>query len=127
MIIQKQPYEESFGAAKVVTGSMHLLDTIKSKVLIDAGMFQGKDEYKNYESLGFNPKEIDALFLTHGHLDHVGRIPLLYKYGFNGKVFAHPATFDIAKIVLLDSAKLQEEDYKTKYKKAQRKGKENRN
>ncbi|GAX87436.1 metallo-beta-lactamase family protein [Lebetimonas natsushimae] len=125
MIVQKQPYEESHGAAKVVTGSMHLLDTIKSRVLIDAGMFQGKDEYKNFEPLGFNPKEVDALFLTHGHLDHVGRIPLLYKYGFEGKVFAHPATFDIAKIVLLDAAKLQEEDYQTKFKKAQRKGKEN--
>jgi metallo-beta-lactamase family protein len=121
----REAYEESHGAAKVVTGSMHLLDTIKSKVLIDAGMFQGKYEYKNYEPLGFNPTEIDALFLTHGHLDHVGRIPLLYKYGFKGVVFAHPATFDIAKIVLLDSAKLQEEDYKTKFKKAQRKGKEN--
>jgi len=120
----KQTYEQSHGAAKVVTGSMHLFDTGKSKVLIDAGMFQGKDEYKNYEPLGFNPKEVDALFLTHGHLDHVGRLPLLYKYGFNGEVFAHPATFDIAKIVLLDSAKLQEEDYHTKYKKAQRKGKE---
>jgi metallo-beta-lactamase family protein len=125
MIVQKQPYEQSHGAAKVVTGSMHLLDTIKSRVLIDAGMFQGKDDYKNYEPLGFNPKEVDALFLTHGHLDHVGRIPLLYKYGFEGKVFAHPATFDIAKIVLLDAAKLQEEDYQTKFKKAQRKGKEN--
>jgi len=122
--MSNQAYEQSHGAAKVVTGSMHLLDTLKSKVLIDAGMFQGKDEYKNFEPLNFDAKEIDALFLTHGHLDHVGRIPLLYKAGFNGVVFAHPATFDIAKIVLLDSAKLQEEEYQTKYKKAQRKGKE---
>jgi len=122
--MSNQAYEQSHGAAKVVTGSMHLLDTIKSKVLIDAGMFQGKDEYKNYEPLGFNAKEIDALFLTHGHLDHVGRIPLLYKAGFNGVVFAHPATFDIAKIVLLDSARLQEEEYQTKLKKAKRIGKE---
>ncbi|WP_024788029.1 MBL fold metallo-hydrolase RNA specificity domain-containing protein [Lebetimonas sp. JH369] len=124
MILKKQAYEESHGAAKVVTGSMHILDTVKSRVLIDSGMFQGRDEYKNFEPLGFNPKEIDALFLTHAHLDHVGRIPLLYKYGFKGEVFAHPATFDIAKIVLLDAAKLQEEDYETKFKKAQRKGKE---
>jgi metallo-beta-lactamase family protein len=122
--MNKEAYEQSFGAAKVVTGSAHLLDTTKSKILIDCGMFQGLDEHKNYEPLGFDPKEIDALIITHGHLDHVGRIPLLYKYGFKGKVFAHPATFDIAKIVLMDSAKLQEEDYQTRYKKAQRRGKE---
>jgi metallo-beta-lactamase family protein len=122
--MEKQAYEQSFGAAKIVTGSAHLLDTTKSKILIDCGMFQGLDEHLNYEPLGFNPKEIEALILTHGHLDHVGRIPLLYKYGFKGKVFAHPATFDIAKVVLMDAAKLQEEDYQTRYKKAQRKGKE---
>jgi len=122
----KQAYEQSFGAAKIVTGSMHMLETEKSKILIDAGMFQGINEHLNYEPLRFDPKDIDALILTHGHLDHVGRLPLLYKYGFKGKVFSHPATFDIAKIVLLDSAKLQEEDYKTRYKKAQRRGKEDK-
>ncbi len=121
----KQAYEQSHGAAKVVTGSAHLLDTGKSKILIDCGMFQGLDEYKNFEPFAFDAREIDAVILTHGHLDHVGRLPLLYKYGFKGKVFAHPATFDIAKIVLLDSAKLQQEEYETKYRKAQRKGKEN--
>ncbi len=124
MKINNQAYEQSFGAAKIVTGSAHLLDSTKSKILIDCGMFQGVNEHLNYEPLGFNPKEIEALILTHGHLDHVGRIPLLYKYGFKGKVFAHPATFDIAKVVLMDSAKLQEEDYQTRYKKAQRRGKE---
>jgi len=124
--MEKQAYEQSFGAAKVVTGSAHLLDTGKSKILIDCGMFQGLEEHKNYEPLGFNPKEIDALIITHGHLDHVGRIPLLYKGGFKGKVFAHPATFDIAKIVLMDSAKLQEEEFKTRYKKAQRRGEESK-
>jgi len=122
--MKQESYEQSFGAAKVVTGSAHMLDTGKSKILIDCGMFQGLDEYKNYEPLGFDPREIDALILTHGHLDHVGRIPLLYKYGFRGKVFAHPATFDIAKVVLQDSAKLQEEEYQTKIKKAKRMGKE---
>ncbi|ACM92380.1 RNA-metabolising metallo-beta-lactamase [Nautilia profundicola AmH] len=124
--MEKQAYEQSFGAAKIVTGSAHILDTGKSKILIDCGMFQGLNEHLNYEPLGFDPKEIDALIITHGHLDHVGRIPLLYKQGFRGKVFAHPATFDIAKIVLMDSAKLQEEEYKTRYKKAQRRGEENK-
>jgi len=124
--MEKQAYEQSFGAAKIVTGSAHILDTGKSKILIDCGMFQGLNEHLNYEPLGFDPKEIDALIITHGHLDHVGRIPLLFKGGFKGKVFAHPATFDIAKIVLLDSAKLQEEEYKTKYKKALRRGEEDK-
>jgi len=124
--MEKQTYEQSFGAAKIVTGSAHLLDTGKSKILIDCGMFQGLNEHLNYEPLGFNPKEIEALIITHGHLDHVGRIPLLYKGGFKGKVFAHPATFDIAKIVLMDSAKLQEEEYKTRYKKALRRGEESK-
>jgi len=113
-------FERSYGAAKVVTGSAHLIVTPKSKVLIDFGMFQGEDEELNYQKLDFNPKEIDALILTHGHLDHVGRIPLLYKHGFRGKVFATEATFDILKVVLKDSAKLQMEDYKTREKKAKR-------
>jgi len=122
--MDRQSYEQSFGAAKIVTGSAHMLDTGNSKILIDCGMFQGLNEHLNYDPLGFDPKEIDALIITHGHLDHVGRIPLLYKYGFKGKVFAHPATFDIAKVVLMDSAKLQEEDYETRFRKAQRRGKE---
>ena len=120
----KQAYEQSFGAAKIVTGSMHLVDTGTTKILVDSGMFQGINEHLNFEPLGFDPREIESLIITHGHLDHVGRIPLIYKYGFKGKVYAHPATFDIAKVVLMDSAKLQEEEYETKYKKAQRKGKE---
>ena len=120
----EQAYEQSFGAAKIVTGSMHLVDTGVTKILVDSGMFQGINEHLNFEPLGFDPREIESLIITHGHLDHVGRIPLIYKYGFKGKVYAHPATFDIAKVVLMDSAKLQEEEYETKFKKAQRKGKE---
>jgi len=120
----KQTYEQSHGAAKVVTGSAHLLVTEKSKILIDCGMFQGRNEDMNYEPFEFDAKEIKAVILTHGHLDHVGRLPLLYKAGFKGKIYAHPITFDIAKVVLMDSGKLQEEEYKTRYKKAQRIGKE---
>jgi len=119
-----QLYEQSFGAAQTVTGSAHLLVYGSEHILIDCGMFQGINENMNYRRFTFSPHKISALLITHAHLDHVGRIPLLYKQGFKGTVFAHPATFDIAKTVLMDSAKLQEEEYRTKYKKALRQGKE---
>ena len=117
----------SHGADKTVTGSCHLIDFENGlKILVDCGMYQGVVEDKNYEPFEFNPKEIDYLLLTHGHLDHVGRVPLLVKEGFRGKIIATPATFDIMKIVLLDSAKLMDEEYETRYRKAQRRGKEDK-
>ena len=116
---------QSFGAAKVVTGSSHLitLDNGK-KILIDCGMFQGENEEKNIKSLEFDPSEIDWLVFTHAHLDHVGRAPILYKEGFRGKIIATHPTLELAKIVLLDSAHLAKEEYYTYYKKAQRRGEE---
>ena len=117
--------EISYGAAEVVTGSCHLVKFDDgTKVLVDCGMFQGLNEYKNYEPLGFDPSDIDYLLVTHGHLDHVGRIPLLYKEGFRGTIVATAPTFDVMKVVLLDTAHLMQEDYNTAFKKAQRRGEE---
>ena len=94
-----------------VTGSCHRM-TIKGKsYLVDCGMFQGshKAEDLNWQDFNFDVNDIDYLFLTHAHLDHVGRLPLLVKAGFRGKIIATDATKDLTKIVLLDAAKLHKE------------------
>lgn len=100
------------GAAKQVTGSCHLVDCNGRRVLVDCGMFQGgrEQERANHEPFGFDPAGIDALLLTHAHLDHCGRIPKLVREGFKGRIFATGATRDLARIVMLDAASLQEED-----------------
>jgi metallo-beta-lactamase family protein len=102
------------GAAKTVTGSCYLVDTGKHKFLVDCGAFQGPDdmELKNSEPFPFNPSEIDYVFLTHAHFDHCGRLPLLTKQGFKGKIIATQPTKELAQLVLLDAAKIQEEDYR---------------
>jgi metallo-beta-lactamase family protein len=119
-------FVQSFGAAEVVTGSCHLL-RIESgpRILVDCGMFQGScEEAKNHEPFGFDPKKVDVLLITHAHLDHVGRIPKLVKEGFDGIIVATKPTFELAQVVLLDSARLMEEEYRTRYRKAQRRGEE---
>ena len=100
------------GAAKQVTGSCHLVSFNDSRVLIDCGMFQGgrEQEQANFESFGFDPASIDTLLLTHAHLDHCGRIPKLVREGFRGRILTTAASRDLARVVLLDAASLQEED-----------------
>ncbi len=116
---------QSFGAAEVVTGSCHLLQLqCGMTLLIDCGMFQGGVEERNHEPFGFDPADVDFLLLTHGHLDHVGRTPKLVKEGFRGTIVTHESTMDLAEVVMLDSAHLMKEGYKTRYRKAQRIGKE---
>jgi len=110
----------SYGATKEVTGSCHLLEIDGIKIMIDCGMFQGEDEEKNAEAFYFDPKDIDYLLVTHAHLDHTGRIPKLVKEGFKGKIYATAATMDLAHIILMDSAKIMNEDFQTRFKKAQR-------
>lgn len=115
---------KSYGATTEVTGSCHVLHVNGKKIMIDCGMFQGEYEDQNSEPFAFHPKEIDALLITHGHLDHVGRIPKLVKEGFRGKIYATEATMELAQIILLDSAKIMNEDYQTKYRKAVRRATE---
>ncbi|WP_299528375.1 MBL fold metallo-hydrolase RNA specificity domain-containing protein [uncultured Lutibacter sp.] len=100
------------GGAGTVTGSKTLLESSYSKILIDCGLFQGLKELrlKNRDPLPINLDELDAVFLTHAHLDHSGYIPILVKNGYKGKIYCTKATRDITKIILLDSGKIQEED-----------------
>nr|WP_294858549.1 MBL fold metallo-hydrolase [uncultured Fluviicola sp.] len=102
------------GASGTVTGSKYLVELSGQKLLIDCGLFQGLKELRklNWETLPFDVSTIDAVILTHGHLDHVGYLPLLVKQGFKGKIHATEPTIEIAKLILLDSAKIQEEDAK---------------
>ena len=99
------------GGARTVTGSRHLVDTGRARVLVDCGMFQGgpDETVRNRIPLGFDPKTVDAVVLTHAHLDHCGLLPLLVHEGFRGPILCTAATADLARLVMLDSAKLQEE------------------
>ena len=116
---------EFHGANRNVTGSCHMVRCQDKCILIDCGMYQGgrdMDE-ENRQDFGFNPREVDVLLLTHGHLDHCGRVPLLVKNGFKGKIVTTAATRELARLVMLDSARIQEEEAKYKNKKLRKKGK----
>ncbi len=100
-----------FGAARTVTGSRHML-TLKNgtKILLDCGLFQGrgKDTDEKNRHLGFDPTEVKYVLLSHAHIDHSGSIPLLVKQGFTGKIYCTPATLDLCKVMLIDSAHIHE-------------------
>jgi metallo-beta-lactamase family protein len=100
------------GAARTVTGSKHLLEAGNRRILVDCGLFQGSYELRrrNWNDLPVRASAIDTVVLTHAHLDHVGYLPRLVSQGFSGRVFCTPGTKDLATLVLVDSAHLQEED-----------------
>lgn len=100
------------GATKTVTGSKYLVSGGGAKILVDCGLFQGYKQLRlrNWQHLPIAPSSLDAVLLTHAHLDHSGYLPLLIKQGFSGKVYCTEATYDLCKILLPDSGHLQEED-----------------
>lgn len=111
------------GAAGCVTGSCHLLKVRDKNILLDCGMYQGRDEHdRGNESFFFNPKDIDFVILSHAHIDHSGRIPLLYKQGFKGTVVCTEGTLDLCNVMLGDSGHIQEFEIEWKNRKRVRQG-----
>lgn len=112
------------GADRGVTGSCHLVEVGGRRVLIDCGLFQGGREIdeENARPFGFDPASIDALLLTHAHLDHCGRLPLLFKRGFRGEIVTTAASRELTRLVLLDAAHLQEEEARYRALRLSRRG-----
>ena len=111
------------GAARNVTGSCYLLESQDTRVLIDCGMYQEwKYQGRNWQPFPFAPESLDAVFLTHAHLDHCGLLPKLVREGYQGKIYCTQATAEIAQIILLDAAKLQVEDATFKKERHKREG-----
>lgn len=113
------------GAARTTTGSMHIVECGDKKIMLDCGLIQGKrkESFELNRNCQVNPSSIDAIILSHAHIDHSGRIPALVKQGFRGKIFATSATCDLCGVMLKDSAFLQERDVEFVNKKRRKQGK----
>ena len=114
------------GAAREVTGSCHRIETEAGSLLLDCGLIQGGPERheRNRGPFPFSPKELKAVVLSHAHIDHAGRLPLLVKSGFKGPIFATSPTAELCRIMLTDSGRIQEEDARWKIKRLKKKGKD---
>ncbi len=112
------------GAARSVTGSRHMLEIPGLRLLLDCGLFQGRrdEAFRQNRDLGFDPRSVEAVLLSHAHIDHSGVLPVLPRQGFSGKVYVTPATADLAGIMLDDSARVQESDCRYVNKKERRRG-----
>ena len=101
-----------WGAARTVTGSMHRVDACGQSLLLDCGLFQGRraESRRRNREFPFRPKDIDAVLLSHAHIDHCGNLPNLVRQGFAGPIYCTPATRALAAVMLGDAAKIQEED-----------------
>jgi len=115
----------SYGAAEEVTGSCHLVEVGNQKILLDCGLIQGrnKDTQRNRDPFPFDPAALDAVVLSHAHIDHSGRLPVLVRNGFRGPIFTHAASADLCTTLLKDSAYLNERDTQYQNKRRARKGK----
>ncbi|MFB9066898.1 MBL fold metallo-hydrolase RNA specificity domain-containing protein [Pseudofulvimonas gallinarii] len=112
------------GAAGVVTGSCHHLRIGRQQLLLDCGLFQGgrEEEARNIQPFPFDPRAIDAVVLSHAHLDHCGRLPLLVRRGFDGPIYSHPASIDLVRVLLKDAAYLEQADVERENRKRARRG-----
>lgn len=115
------------GAARNVTGSRYLVEANGLNLMVDCGLYQERDlQERNWEKFPLHPSHLDAVLLTHAHLDHCGLLPVLVKQGFRGRIYCTAATADIADIVMRDAGKIQEEDAEFKlarHERERRKGK----
>src|SRR3989338_1636622 len=107
-----------FGGAEEVTGACYLIETSSAKILVDCGLFQcpGVCEKKNFDPFPFNPADMNAVFITHAHTDHTGRLPKLIRDGFRGSIYSTPATRELARLMLDDSLGLMQREEKREEK-----------